>query len=63
MKRKKNATYTINNFDDDIGTLNSGFLKFNQSKITQTTEQLEKLSQTTKSEKKLFKTVKKLSGR
>lgn len=62
MRRKKNVTCTINNFDD-IGTLNSGLLKFNQSKITQTTEQLEKLSQTTKSEKKLFKTVKKLSGR
>lgn len=63
MRRKKNVTCTINNFDDDIETLNSGLLKFNQSKITQTTEQLEKLSQTTKSEKKLFKTVKKLSGR
>lgn len=63
MKRKKNATDTFNNFDDDIATLNSGLLKFNQSKISQTTKQLETLSQTTKSENKLFKTVKKLSGR
>ena len=63
MKRKKNATDTFNDFDDDIATLNSGLLKFNQSKISQTTKQLETLSQTTKSENKLFKTVKKLSGR
>lgn len=63
MKRKRNATDTFNNFDDDIATLNSGLLKFNQSKISQTTKQLETLSHTTKSENKLFKTVKKLSGR
>lgn len=63
MKKKKNATYIFDDFDYDIATLNSGLLKFNQSKISQTTKQLETLSQTTKSEKKLFKTVKKLSGR